>query len=236
MVKTGLTQHRIDPAVKVPWTGFDLINTFNAWKKGENAGRVFGVDPDGMCEIVVTGLTWRGQVYQQVFAEAAVDCGRALAAWSHSRSGGRKGQRVGFPRFKKKTSDTPSFRLRNKHPKNGKPAIRVGEAHRRSVRLPGIGIVRVHDDTRRSTAGLEWTEACQRFWLPLRPMARKLHASTIHPNRLPRGWFVSADWQNRYPARRKDQTIVATPQPGWRATTIASVTFADTFCTRYRLS
>jgi len=64
MVKTGLTQHRIDPAVKVPWTGFDLINTFNAWKKGENAGRVFVVDPDGMSEIVVTGLTWRGQVYQ----------------------------------------------------------------------------------------------------------------------------------------------------------------------------
>ena len=121
----------------MPWTGFDLINTFNAWKKGENAGRVFVVDPDGMSEIVVTGLTWRGQVYQQVFEEAAVDCGRALAAWSHSRSGGRKGQRVGFPRFKKKTSDTPSFRLRNKQPKNGKPAIRVGEAHPRSGQAPG---------------------------------------------------------------------------------------------------
>ena len=107
MVKTGLTQRRIDPAVKVPWTGFDLINTFNAWKKGEAAGRVFVVDPDGMSEIVVTGLTWRGQVYQQVFEEAAVDCGRALAAWSRSRSGSREGQRVGFPRFKKKTSDTP---------------------------------------------------------------------------------------------------------------------------------
>ena len=77
MVKTGLTQRRIDRAVKVPWTGFDLINTFNAWKKGEAAGRVFVVDPDGMSEIVVTSLTWRGQVYQQVFEEAAVDCGRA---------------------------------------------------------------------------------------------------------------------------------------------------------------
>ena len=193
MVKTGLTQHRIDPAVKVPWTGFDLINTFNAWKKGENAGRVFVVDPDGMSEIVVTGLTWRGQVYQQVFEEAAVDCGRALAAWSHSRSGGRKGQRVGFPRFKKKTSDTPSFRLRNKHPKNGKPAIRVGEAHRRSVRLPGIGIVRVDDDTRRLRRMLAKGRAkimfatvnrhAGRWWVALNVEAADLHPDHRHPAR-----------------------------------------------------
>jgi hypothetical protein len=31
MVKTALTQHSTDPAAEVPWTGFDLINAFNAW-------------------------------------------------------------------------------------------------------------------------------------------------------------------------------------------------------------
>jgi putative transposase len=69
--ETGLTQRRIDPAVKVPWTGFDLINTFNAWKKGEAAGRVFVVDPDGMSEIVVTGLAWRGVRSRSVVARTA---------------------------------------------------------------------------------------------------------------------------------------------------------------------
>jgi len=62
--------------------------------------------------VAVTGLSWRREVSQQVFEEAAVDCGRALAAWSDSLSGKRKGKRVGFPRFKKKTGAVASFRLR----------------------------------------------------------------------------------------------------------------------------
>ena len=37
MVKTALDQRKADPAIDVPWTGFDLINTFNGWKK--NPGR-----------------------------------------------------------------------------------------------------------------------------------------------------------------------------------------------------
>lgn len=39
MVKAGLTQHRHDPDIVVPWTGFDLINAFNGWKRTEAAGR-----------------------------------------------------------------------------------------------------------------------------------------------------------------------------------------------------
>ena len=41
MVKTALTQRKTDPDAEVPWTGFDLINAFNGWKKTEDAGRVF---------------------------------------------------------------------------------------------------------------------------------------------------------------------------------------------------
>jgi hypothetical protein len=116
----------------------------------EDAGRVIAVDGDGAAEVAVTGLSWRREVCQQVFEEAAVDCGRALAAWSDSLWGKRKGKRVGFPRFKKKTGAVASFRLRNKHTKGRPPAIRVGDNNRpRSVTLPGIGPVAVHDDTRR---------------------------------------------------------------------------------------
>ncbi|WP_431941869.1 helix-turn-helix domain-containing protein [Nocardia grenadensis] len=127
MVKTALTQRRTDPDHRVPWTRFDLINTFNTWKKSAAAGRIFTVDPAGVTEIEVTGLAWRDQVCQQVFEEAATDCGRGLAAWSDSRSGKRRGRAVGFPRFKKKTSSTASFRLRNKHAKTG---VRRSESER----------------------------------------------------------------------------------------------------------
>src|ERR1700676_3664360 len=149
-VKTALTQRKTDPSVEVPWTGFDLINAFNGWKKTADAGRVFTVGSDGVVETVVTGLVWRGQVCQQAFEEAAVDLGRGLQAWTDSRSGKRKGKRVGFPRFKKKTGAAPSFRLRNKHPKGRPAAIRVGDNNRpRSITLPGIGQIGVYDDTRR---------------------------------------------------------------------------------------
>jgi len=87
LVKTALTARRTDPDVRVPWSGFDLINTFNAWKTTEAAGRVFVVDADGVCRVRVSGLAWRREVCQQVFEEAAVDLGRGLKAFSDSRSG-----------------------------------------------------------------------------------------------------------------------------------------------------
>ncbi|WP_330180416.1 transposase [Nocardia sp. NBC_01503] len=149
MVKTALAHRTTNPGHPVPWTRFSLINEFNTWKKTEAAGRVFAVSPGGVAEVEVTGLEWRTEVCQQVFEEAAVDCGRALAAWSESRKGKRKGQRVGFPRFKKKNRGTPAFRLRNKRTKSGQSTIRVGDAGvARSVTLPGLGALRVCENTR----------------------------------------------------------------------------------------
>ena len=193
MVTTALTERRSDPDTEVPWSGFDLINVFNAWKKTEAAGRVFSVDTTGDTEIVVTGLPWRDQVCQQVFEEAAVDCGRALGAWSDWRSGKRKGKRVGFPRFKKKTGAAASFRLRNKHRKGGPPAIRVGDNDRpRSVTLPGIGVVAVFDDTRRLRRMLAKDRAtilfatighhAERWWVSLNVAAADLHPAHHPPD------------------------------------------------------
>jgi putative transposase len=194
IVKTALTSRYTDPAVAVPWTGFDLINAFNAWKKSECAGRVFAVDASGAAEIRVTGLSWRAEVCQQVFEEAAVDCSRALAAWSDSRCGKRRGKRVGFPRLKKKTAVVPSFRLRNKFPKHGHPAIRVGDVHPRSVTLPGIGAIRVHDNTRPLRQMLAKNRAkilfatisyrTGRWWLSLNIEADDLHPGNRHAPRI----------------------------------------------------
>jgi putative transposase len=228
MVKTALTQRKTDPDTQVPWTGFDLINSFNAWKKTQDAGRVVAVDTTGEAGIVVTGLPWRRQVCQQVFEEAAVDCGRALAAWSDRRSGKRRGKRVGFPRFKKKTGVVPSFRLRNKHPKGRPPAIRVGDNNQpRSITLPGIGQIGVHDNTRRLRYMLAKKRAkicfatvshrCGRWWVSLNVQAADLHSAHHHAPRDPAddgGWVgldggllafvVAADSDGREVARITD--------------------------------
>jgi putative transposase len=194
IVKTALTQAKNDPTMNIPWSGFDLINGFNAWKLTEDAGRVVSVDSAGEAEILVTGLSWRREIYQQVFEEAAVDCGRALTAWSDSRSGKRKGKRVGFPTYKKKTGGAPSFRMRNKKRKRRPPTIRVGGNDRpRSVTLPGIGHIRVHDDTRRlrrmiANGRAEILSATVsrrggRWWISMNVQATELHPAHLHPIR-----------------------------------------------------
>lgn len=193
IVKTALDQRRTDPSVRVPWTGFDLINAFNRWKKTDQAGRVFTVDSAGAVEVPVTGLAWRSEVCEQVFEEAAVDCGRALAAFAAFRPGGRSGRRVGFPRFKKKHRASQSFRLRNRHPKGGRPAIRVGEDQPRTVVLPSVGVVRVHDDTRKlrrmlgnGRARILFATVSRRggrWWISLSVEAADLHPAHRHPAR-----------------------------------------------------
>jgi putative transposase len=102
LVSKALDAKQIDPQVRVPWSGFDLINAFNRWKISEDAGRLFVVAPSGIIDKQVTGLPWRRAVSAQVFEEAAVDCGRALAAFRHSRSGAGKGPRVRYPKHKRK--------------------------------------------------------------------------------------------------------------------------------------
>jgi putative transposase len=149
LVTDGLAVRRSNPHARVPWSGFDLINAFNAWKRSENAGRVFVVTPDGTATKQVTGLGWRGEVSAQVFEEAAIDLGRALAAHIEAKKGSRNGRPVGFPRRKRKGRCRDSFRLRNRQGRSGSFSIRVGDGHPRSVTLPRIGTVRVHDDTRR---------------------------------------------------------------------------------------
>jgi putative transposase len=202
MVKAGLTHRKTDPDSDLLWTGFDLINVFNAWKTTAAAGRVFAVGSDGVPQIVVTGLPWRREVCQQVFEEAAVDLGKGIKSWSDWRCGKRMGKRVGFPRFKKKAAAVPSFRLRNKHPKGRPPGIRVGDHNRpRSVTLPGIGQIEVHDDTRRLRRMLAKgrakicfatiTHRAGRWWVSLNVEAADLHPDHKHPARDPAddgGW------------------------------------------------
>ena len=193
MVKDALSASTSASDKVVPWSGFDLINAFNTWKKTDAAGRTFAVDTDGVIEIRVTGLAWRTEVCQQVFEEAAVDCGRALAAWADSRMGKRPGRRVGFPHFKKKNAAIPSCRVRNRHRNGIWHAIRVGEGRARSVTVPGLGVIRVHDDTRplrrllaKDRAKVHFATVSYRagrWWVSLNVEASELHSAHRHPAR-----------------------------------------------------
>ncbi len=128
LVTDALNARKADPSVQLPWSGFDLINSFNRWKASESAGRRFAVAPDGTTTKQVTGLSWRREVSSQVFEEAAVDLGRGLARYAE-----RSDRRVGFPKFKRKGRGQDSFRVRNKRAPSGRPGIRVGEGHPRSI-------------------------------------------------------------------------------------------------------
>ncbi|MFC4629602.1 RNA-guided endonuclease InsQ/TnpB family protein [Promicromonospora alba] len=186
--------------VHVPWTGFDLINEFNKWKRSEAAGRQFLVDPTGMTQVHVTGLVWQGRVLAQVFEEACVDLGRGLKAFTDSLAGSRKGPKVGFPRFKKKRLTGGSFRIRNKTNK-GRSSIRVGDGERvRSVTLPKIGMLRVRECTRRLRRMIAKDRArilhvtvsrgANRWWISITVEAADLHPARRHtppPAESPRG-------------------------------------------------
>ncbi|MFI6427070.1 RNA-guided endonuclease InsQ/TnpB family protein [Promicromonospora sp. NPDC050880] len=175
---------------RVPWTGFDLINVFNAWKRSEAAGRRFLVEPSGIVRVEVAGLAWRDQVSSEVFEEATVDLGRGLKAWNDSRTGARRGPKVGFPRFRRKSLTGGSFRIRNKARK-GRASIRFGDGgHARSVRLPKIGVLRVREDTRRLRRMISRGRArvlhvtvsrgVSRWWISITVEAADLHPAVRH--------------------------------------------------------
>jgi putative transposase len=155
---------------------------------------VFVVAPDGTVTRQVTGLAWRHEVSAQVFEEAAVDLGRALSAIARAKDGSRKGRRVGFPRRKRKGRCRDSFRLRNKQGEGGAYSIRVGEGHPRCVTLPTLGVVRVHDDTRRLRRLLRPVEQLDpdTGQLVLAPRAKVLFATVSrHGSR----WYASLNVQ-----------------------------------------
>ncbi len=131
---------------------------------------------------------------------------------------------MGFPRFKKRTGAVPSFRLRNKHPKGRPSAIRVGDSHRpRSVTLPGIGQIGVHDDTRQLRRMLAKGRAkilfgtvshhAGRWWVSLNIEAAELHPAHQHPARDPHdcgGWVgIDRGLSAFLVAAREDGTEVA---------------------------
>ncbi len=138
---------------------------------------------------------WRGvrEVCQQVFEEAAVDLGKGLKSWSDSRSGKRKGKRVGLSPIQEENRCGAVVSAAQQAPQ-GPPA---GDPDRRRQSPPLDHAARhrrrsaVHDDTRRLRRMLAKgrakilfatvTHHGGRWWVSLNVEAADLHPSPPAP-------------------------------------------------------
>lgn len=91
------------------------------------------------------GLAWWGENSKCVYQEAFRDLDRALLDFVRSRSGERKGQRLGFPRPKKRGKCKNAFRF----------STGVMRCAGTTVTLPRLGTMRTHESTRKLARRLE---------------------------------------------------------------------------------
>jgi putative transposase len=90
---------------------------------------------------------WWGENSKEAYSSGLANLATALTNWHDSRTGDRKGRKLGFPRFRGRRAvlscrfTTGAFGLVN--------------ADRRHVRLPRIGVVRTHESTRKLARHVE---------------------------------------------------------------------------------
>jgi putative transposase len=94
-----------------------------------------------VCVNAETGAVWWPECSKEAYADGIRGAVQAYWNWQSSRAGTRAGNRVGFPRFKRKGRDADRVCFTT-------GAMRV-EPDRRHLTLPVIGTVRVHQNTRR---------------------------------------------------------------------------------------
>jgi putative transposase len=154
-VKANLGQRTAEASYGVPkaeltpslsWSKVSFINEMNAWKTGRSAASPVNVDGS-------RGLAWRTGVSADVFECASVNAAQALANFSNSNTGVRKGKKAGFPHFKSRRRSVPAFKLRSKSKPGQLAPIRV--AGPKALRFPTLGQLRIHGCTKRVRRMLE---------------------------------------------------------------------------------
>jgi putative transposase len=130
------------------WSGVELHKLWNAEKK---AG---------------PGLAWWSENSKCAYQESFRDLDRALRDFIKSKTGERKGRRLGFPRFKKRGKCRDSFRF-------GAGVLRCSGT---TVTLPRLGTIGTHESTRKLARRLEGGTA-------------RILSATV--SRTAQRWFVS---------------------------------------------
>jgi putative transposase len=143
-VSYGVPAELLTPSLS--WSKVSFVNEMNARKTGRTFDST--VNPGG-----TRGLAWRGEVSADVFECASVNAAQALANFSNSLSGARKGTKAGFPHFKSRRRTAPAFKLRSKSKPGRTAPVRV--AGPKALRFPTLGVLRVHGCTSRVRRMLE---------------------------------------------------------------------------------
>jgi putative transposase len=87
-----------------------------------------------------TGELWWPAVSKEAFANGVNDAVDGFWRWQQSRAGRLAGRRVGFPRFHKRGRDADRYTITTGS---------FGLVDRRHVRIPKVGVVRIHENARR---------------------------------------------------------------------------------------
>jgi putative transposase len=90
---------------------------------------------------------WWAENSKEAYSSGLANLATALGNWDGSRKGERRGPRVRFPRFKGKRAGL-SCRFTT-------GTFGLGDADRRHVKLPRIGLVRTHESTRKLARHIE---------------------------------------------------------------------------------
>ena len=121
-VKADIDARKIEPAHEsVQWNLYSLRKRWNADK--------------------ATVAPWWAENSKEAYSTGIADLAVALKNWSDSKTGKRKGGKVGFPKFRCRRKDQARVRFTT-------GAIRV-EPGRRLVTLPVVGTLRSKESTRR---------------------------------------------------------------------------------------
>jgi putative transposase len=142
VVKANLDQraaersYGIAEADLTPGTGWSFQSLRNDWNRRKHTVAV-GVD----------GTPWWPQNSKEVYANACRALSEALSNWGASRSGARRGPRMGFPRFKTKTCAVKKFSFTT-------GTIRIEPDHKH-VTLPRLGTIKSHESTRKLARRIE---------------------------------------------------------------------------------
>jgi putative transposase len=126
-LKGDIDRFRADGSETEPPSHFAMRRRWNVAKHAEAVDRE-------------TGDVWWPEVSKEAFSNGVKDAVDGYWRWQQSRQGKIAGRRVGFPRFKKRGRDQDRYTITTGS---------FGLVDRRHVKIPKVGVVRLHENARR---------------------------------------------------------------------------------------
>ena len=127
-IKTGVDNYNATGVESEPPSFYRLRKQWNVAK-------------DTLCVGSETGEMWWPAVGKEAFADGVRGAVEGYWNWQRSKSGNRKGRKMGFPRFKKKGRDQDRFTITT--------GVMRLEPDRRHLSISKLGCVRTHENTRK---------------------------------------------------------------------------------------